>query len=169
MEPGNLVRVISAPDRTGTLRRFEFRGETKRWLVHFGNKSSWIPESNLEILDEDESLLELLRGKRFGKPIHLRKAITSARLTGRLAEVIYSMEATNTDFYAYQFKPVLNMLESTSDGILIADEVVLGRPLRRDLSGQNSYRQNARNLLVVCPASLCKKWQDELVNCLCQS
>ena len=24
MEPGNLVRVISAPDRTGTLRRFEF-------------------------------------------------------------------------------------------------------------------------------------------------
>ena len=163
MEPGKLVRVISAPDRTGTLRRFEFRGETKRWLVHFGNNSRWFPESNLEILEEDESLLELLRGKRFGKPIHLRKAITSARLTGRLAEVIYSMEATNTNFYAYQFKPVLNMLESTSDGILIADEVGLGKTIEAGLIWTELVaRQNARNLLVVCPASLCKKWQDEL-------
>jgi hypothetical protein len=33
--------------------------------------------------------------------------LTHARLSGRLAEVLYSLETTNTEFYAYQFQPVL--------------------------------------------------------------
>jgi hypothetical protein len=37
------------------------------------------------------------------------------------------MDTTNTDFYAYQFKPVLSFLESSSNGLLIADEVGLGK------------------------------------------
>ena len=163
MKPGDAVRVISAPDRIGALSRFEMRGETKRWFVRFGQTGDWYPESNLEVMAEEESLYDLVRAQRFGRTIHLRKAITNARLTGRLAEVIYSMEATNTDFYAYQFKPVLNVLESTSDGILIADEVGLGKTIEAGLIWTELVaRQNCQNLLVVCPASLCKKWQDEL-------
>ena len=163
MEAGNRVRIISAPDRIGTLSRSEMLGETNRWLVYFSHKGQWFPESNLELIKEDESLLDLVRGQKFGDAIHLRKAITSARLSGRLAEVIYSMEATNTEFYAYQFKPVLNILESTSDGILIADEVGLGKTIEAGLIWTELVaRNNCQRLLVVCPASLCIKWQDEL-------
>jgi hypothetical protein len=43
--------------------------------------------------------------------------------------LIYSMETTNTDFYAYRFKPVLSYLEFPSNGILIADEVGRGKTI----------------------------------------
>ena len=33
----------------------------------------------------------------------------------------------NADFFTYQFKPVLNFLNSPGNGILIADEVGLGK------------------------------------------
>jgi hypothetical protein len=39
------------------------------------------------------------------------------------------METTNTDFYAYRFKPVLSYLEFPSNGILIADEVGRGKTI----------------------------------------
>ena len=47
-----------------------------------------------------------------GEVADLRRILTHVRLTGRLSDLIYSLETTNTDFYAYQYKPVLKMLES---------------------------------------------------------
>jgi hypothetical protein len=37
------------------------------------------------------------------------------------------MDTTNTDFYPYQFKPVIKFLNAPSNGMLIADEVGLGK------------------------------------------
>jgi hypothetical protein len=54
------------------------------------------------------------------------------------------------DFYAYQFKPVLKLLNSATSGILIADEVGLGETI------------DFRRLLVLCPAVLREKWRLEL-------
>jgi hypothetical protein len=64
---------------------------------------------------------------RFGRVLDLRRNLTHIQLSGRLANLVYSMDTTNTDFYAYQFKPVLSFLESSSNGLLIADEVGLGK------------------------------------------
>lgn len=36
---------------------------------------------------------------------------------------------TNTDFYAHQYRPLLTLLESPADGLLIADEVGLGKTI----------------------------------------
>src|SRR6185369_2901864 len=105
----------------------------------------------------------LLRNTQFGTADDLRRTITHVRLTGRLADVIYSMEATNTDFYAYQFKPVLKMLLSPSNGILIADEVGLGKTIEAGLIWTElRCRFDMRRLMVICPAVLQEKWQDEL-------
>ena len=77
--------------------------------------------------------------------------------------MFYSMEATNTDFLAYQFKPVLNLLDSPSDGILIADEVGLGKTIEAGLIWTElRAREDARKLLIVSPAVLREKWQLEL-------
>ena len=51
---------------------------------------------------------------RFVGPDWLRRTLTRLRVTGRLSEVVYSMEATETDFYAYQFKPVIKLMSSPS-------------------------------------------------------
>ncbi|GBO87322.1 hypothetical protein MSSD14B_09900 [Marinobacter salsuginis] len=96
---------------------------------------------------------------------HLRKEITYRRLSGKLANLIYSLNTTNTQFFPYQFKPVLQFLESPSDGLLIADEVGLGKTIEAGLIWTElRAREDARRLLVVCPAMLREKWVEELAN-----
>jgi len=96
----------------------------------------------------------------------LRRLLTHIRLSGRLADIIYSMETTNTDFYAYQFKPVVKMLDSSGKGILIADEVGLGKTIEAGLIWTElKTRFDLQRLLVLCPAMLRKdKWQVELLS-----
>jgi hypothetical protein len=60
------------------------------------------------------------------------------------------MEATNTDFYAYQFKPAIKILESPANGILIADEVGLGKTVEAGLIWTElRSRFDMRRLLVL--------------------
>ena len=78
--------------------------------------------------------------------------------------MIYSMEATNTDFYAYQFKPVIKLINSPSQSILFADEVGLGKTIEAGLIWTElRARFDARNLLVLCPYALTNKWKHELL------
>jgi hypothetical protein len=57
----------------------------------------------------------------------IRLDLTHHRLSGRLANLIHSLDAANTDFYSRQYKPVLTMINSPTKGILIGDEVGLGK------------------------------------------
>lgn len=166
MHPGRRVRIKSAPDRIGVLTDdIQIIGDKKRWLVQFADGSQRIPERNLELVEEQETLEVLIEKESYGRAENLRKAFTHARLTGRLADVIYSMEATNTEFLAYQFKPVLNFLDSTSNGILIADEVGLGKTIEAGLIWTElRAREDASRLLVICPAVLRDKWKSELLH-----
>ena len=164
MKPGQQVRVISAPDRIGVLTdNVQVIEGRKRWMVQFPDNRQRFPEKNLETIDDIETTESLLSSGKYGEARHLRGAITHARLTGQLANVIYSMEATNTEYYPYQFKPVLNFLQSPCNGILIADEVGLGKTIEAGLIWTElRARENAKKLLILCPAVLKSKWRDEL-------
>jgi SNF2 family DNA or RNA helicase len=73
------------------------------------------------------------------------------------------MEATNTDFHAYQFKRVVKILNSASKGLLIADEAGLGKTIEAGLVWTElAARYDVQRLLVVCPKSLQEKWRVEL-------
>ena len=75
------------------------------------------------------------------------------------------MEATETDFYAYQFKPVIKLMNSPTDALLIADEVGLGKTIEAGLVWTElRARLDCDRLLVACPKTLCQKWQDELAS-----
>lgn len=164
MEPGQRVRIKTAPEKIGVLtsERQELAGRT-RWRVQFPAESQWVPERNLELVEGTLTLVEQIDRGNFGGLSGLRMATIHALLTGRLADVIYSMEATNTEFFAYQFKPVLNFLESPSNGILIADEVGLGKTIEAGLIWTElRARVDADRLLIICPAVLRQKWASEL-------
>ena len=164
MKSGQRVRIKTAPERVGVLTgEPQESGGKVRWRVQFPEKLQRLPEGNLELLDDTKDLTSLLVKKRFGKAEILRIAVTHARLSGQLADIVYSMEASNTDFYAYQYKPVLNFLESPSNGILIADEVGLGKTIEAGLIWTElSAREDAQRLLILCPAVLREKWKFEL-------
>ena len=168
MEAGQQVKLKSDPTRKGVLTgKFHFIGSIRRLQVQFPNGPQSYPEKMLDLIEDvsaSEDPLELLKKGNFKGIDHLRGALTHSRLSGRLANLIYSMGTTNTDFYPYQFKPVLNFLESPNRGLLVADEVGLGKTIEAGLIWtEMKAREQARCLLVVCPAMLKPKWQDELL------
>jgi len=164
--PGQRVRLRGDPMRVGVCMGNERHRSNQRLLqVVFTDSTSWVPEDQLEFLSSwRDSPRDLLDSDRPLSGVRdLRRTLTHVRLTGRLADVIYSMETTNTDFYAYQFKPVLKLLNSPSNSLLIADEVGLGKTIEAGLIWTElRSRYDMRRLLVLCPAVLREKWRDEL-------
>ncbi len=164
-KPGQEVRLKHDSGRVGVItgRTRQLAG-VHRWQVQFPGARQFVPEDQLEATgDSGDDALDLLKRDRLGDSGDLRRAVTHARLTGRLADVIYSMDTTGTDFYAHQFKPVVKLLNSGSRGILIADEVGLGKTIEAGLLWTElRARFDFRRLLVLCPAVLREKWQREL-------
>jgi len=124
----------------------------------------WLDTKNqLKALHDRLSPLDMLETKSLGRPIDLRRTLTHVKLSGRLADVIYGMEATNTDCCAYRFKQVIKALESPTNGILITDEVGLGKTTEAGLIWTElRSRFDLRRLVVLCPATLREKWKREL-------
>lgn len=168
MKPGDKVRKIANPSRVGVLT-----GETSgskarlRYLVVFPDSEEFVLGESLEVVSGTGSQdpFDCIVQGRFGRVPDLRGAITFFRLSGKLANLIYSLNTTNTQFLPYQFKPVMQFLDSPSNGLLIADEVGLGKTIEAGLIWTElRARQDARRLLVVCPAMLRDKWKMELGN-----
>ena len=155
-DPGRRGRVVGQPRERSDGRVFQVQ-----W--NDGSKS-WTPEYALEAVDGPEGdVFKLLRKKRFGRVNDMRRNLTFIQLCGKLADVVYSMDTTNTEYLPYQYKPVLSFLESPSNGILIADEVGLGKTIEAGLIWTElRARYDARRLVVVCPAMLRDKWVLEL-------
>src|SRR5687768_5368924 len=131
MEPGDSARLIGDPARVGLLTSSRRTLGTRDFVsVIFPNGPQWIPIDQLEKVEKEaEDVVDLLRRGRIAAPDDLYKALVHIQLAGRLANHIYSLDTTGTDFYAYQFKPVLKLLQSVSTGILVADEVGLGKTI----------------------------------------
>ena len=166
MNPGQKVRIITDPGREGVLsERKQVIGRRIKRGVQFPDGHEYILEGLLELVPEGETLEDIIQSGKFSGRQVLRNSITYRRLSGRLANVIYSMESTDTDFYPYQFKPVLNLLDSPSKSLLIADEVGLGKTIEAGLIWTElRSRYDANKLLVICPAMLREKWKRELRN-----
>lgn len=164
--PGTFVRLIHDTSRHGTVTDQPQRKMGSRVAVgvRFSDRVQFVPVDQLELVpDVIETPTDLLCEGKLSDPPRLRQVLTHFRLSGRLADLIYSMEATNTDFHPFQFKPVLKMLNSPTSGLLIADEVGLGKTIEAGLIWTElKARYDTRRLLVVCPKSLREKWRVEL-------
>lgn len=162
--PGRVVRLKHDPARVGTItqRSKEYDGET-HWQVQFATGFQYVRESQLERAETARDPQDLLADGTLSPASDLRRVLTHARLSGRLADVIYSLGTTRTDFYPHQFKPVLKMLSSVSNGVLIADEVGLGKTIEAGLIWTElRTRFDYQRLFVMCPAVLRDKWRREL-------
>lgn len=165
LKEGSQVRLRNDPGRTGVITgKIREQAGTKKYQVMFPDGKSYQPEYELELVPDGQGdPWDLLERKSFGRVGDLRRNLSQIQLSGRLANLVYSMETTNTEFLAFQFKPVLSFLESPAKGILIADEVGLGKTIEAGLIWTElRSRYDARRLLVLCPAMLREKWRDEL-------
>lgn len=166
MIAGDKVRLIANPSKIGILGNDTDGPEHRlKILVHFlDGDEQFVLKGSLELV-ENKPLgpFAMIQSGRYGHVSDLRGLMTFYRLSGRLANLIYSLNTTNTQFFAYQFKPVVHFLSSPCNGILIADEVGLGKTIEAGLIWTElRAREEAKRLLVICPAMLKEKWQFEL-------
>lgn len=162
---GTRIRVIGQPERTGSIIS-EPRENSGTWSVKIDFDDGVRRVTRLDNLEpipfNRDVVVDIQRGQLEG-PQSLRRNLLHEKLNGRLTEVVYSMDTSNTTFYAYQFKPVLKLLESPTNSLLIADEVGLGKTIEAGLIWTElKAREGARFLLVVCPPHLVTKWRNEL-------
>jgi SNF2 family DNA or RNA helicase len=86
-----------------------------------------------------------------------------SKLSQRFTDVLLSIGSSKTQFLVYQFQPVLKFVQSNPRGMLIADEVGLGKTIEAALILRELMaRGSADRVLVVCPANLRAKWKAEL-------
>ncbi|MBO6574440.1 MAG: DEAD/DEAH box helicase family protein [Rhodothermales bacterium] len=158
------VRLVNDPGRVGALTGKDRRGGPIRYVqVRFPDGLGWYPEDQVESVAEIEDAFDLVGAGKLGGPGDLHRILAHTRITGGLTDLLYSMEATNTEFHAFQYKPVLKLLDSPSNSLLIADEVGLGKTIEAGLIWTElRSRVDARRLVVVCPAVLRTKWRREL-------
>lgn len=166
-EKGASVRRTDNPAKTG-----ETTGVVRQrpGMPYYGVRwadgtSDYVAEDQLESQGElaSKDRFELIEAGRYGRADDLRRSLTHVHLSGRLANLVYSMGITNTEFYPHQYKPLLTLLESPASGLLIADEVGLGKTIEAGIIWTElRAREDMRRLLIVCPAMLSEKWRDEL-------
>ena len=167
---GNHIALKAEPSKQGIIVGGpRIMGTIVRWQIQFPDGTrDYHPEKSFFKLgsDTDESILddefEILKDFRFSKVDKLKLALTHNKLSGRLANLIYSLDATNTDFYPHQFKPVLALIDTPSKGILIGDEVGLGKTIEAGLIWTElKTRYNSKRLIIICKAFLKSKWKNE--------
>ncbi|HOU17937.1 MAG TPA: SNF2-related protein [Candidatus Marinimicrobia bacterium] len=166
-QSGRRVRLKLNPSRMGvtTEKTMERAGRLRQQVVFPDGCSFELISTLEEVSEEYDDPIDLLTNGRIGRVSDLRGNLTYIRLNGRLANLIYSMDTTNTDFYPFQFKPVLNFIDSPTGGLLVADEVGLGKTIEAGLIWTElRSRFEARRLMVLCPAVLQEKWQFELLD-----
>ena len=140
-------------DGDGLIVQVRFPGQQPRFEM----------AEDLEPADTELDDREQVLAGKFASASHLRKRLTSVQLAGQLSEMIYSLDTTDTQFMPHQFKPLLALLDSPFKGVLIADEVGLGKTIEAGLIWTElRFRTQATRLLVVCPAVLTEKWKQEL-------
>lgn len=162
------VRLISNPGRTGfcTGNIRERANKIYVQIKFYDGSTDYVFENELELIASaggDDHYTLIQRGA-YGRASDLRRNLTFVHLAGRLANLVYSLGITNTDFWPHQYKPLLTLLESPANGILIADEVGLGKTIEAGIIWTElRARFDMRRLLVICPAMLREKWRDELM------
>lgn len=110
-----------------------------------------MPAFDPEHLDDPGRLAAFLDAVRWG-------AVTSADSAALQAPFRSGIAIED-----YQLDPVVRALRMPRVNLLIADDVGLGKTIEAGLVIQELLlRHRARTVVVVCPASLCVKWRDEM-------
>ncbi len=164
---GDQVSLKADPSRQGLIVGGpRVTGSITRWQIHFlDGERNYHPEKAIlkegETLQDDDEF-DQLKNFRFSKVDQLKLSLTHNKLSGRLANLIYSLDATNTTFYPHQFKPVLALIDTPAKGILIGDEVGLGKTIEAGLIWTElKTRYNSKRLIIICKAFLKTKWTNE--------
>ena len=158
---GDQVSPRSNPTKVGVVLEVQRqKNGNLEYRVFFGaNQQDWYRESSLSATIPVDDTPKATDGSKFLKDMALIK------LKSNLSDTLYSYRASRTKVEPYQFKPAIKFFESSSQRLLIADEVGLGKTIEAGIIYlELKARTDLSRVLVICPSSLRYKWRDEMFN-----
>lgn len=127
-DKGIEVRRLDNPGKVGSTtgqQRERSSGLYIQIKWHQDGSTDYVAEDQVERVDDSNlsDPYDAINARKIGRSSDFRRSLTQIHLAGRLANLVYSMGITQTDFYAHQYKPLMTLLDSPASGLLIADEV----------------------------------------------
>lgn len=139
------------------------RGGHQNYIVSWGNRQEMEQECDLQPDCDISDPFERCQNLIFDSYLDFSRRNTTYKIKNSNNSIISSLKASKTLFRSYQFKPLMKFLNSPNHRILIADEVGLGKTIEAGhIMLELKARKQLGNVLVICPISLEKKWQEEL-------
>ncbi len=157
----NSSAVIGA-GQEAVIRRRDFDRGQWWYSIRVDGRTEQVSERDLSAPEVDDDPHQWI--EREPTPVgRFAATLTRAKLRERLTDTVYSFRATRTIFRAYQFRPVIRLLQTGALRLLIADEVGLGKTIEAGLVWTElDARNQADRVLVVCPSMLVPKWRAEM-------
>lgn len=149
----HLVRLLSvSEDRHGDTAELIWEVEPGATVLDSVRlPSPTVSDAGRLLIDEPRALDAFLNAVRWG-------AITNAD-----THVLESPYRSGIEVVDYQLEPLVRAIDMPRIKMLIADDVGLGKTIEAGLIAQElDLRHRMRNCLVVCPAGLQTKWQQEM-------
>lgn len=162
---GEDVQRNNQPEKSGKIADLWWDDQTEAWNydVAFGQSIITVPESSLRKLTRAETAWQKLEKFECSGIEHFRNTLTFHKLHAPTARVAHAFASTRTLFYPHQFKPLLKFLDGGGSGILIADDVGLGKTIEAGyIMRELQARKGVEKVLVLAPARLATKWQREM-------
>ncbi|MQA13361.1 MAG: hypothetical protein GEV09_04075 [Pseudonocardiaceae bacterium] len=125
----------------------------------------WELEPGRTVVPE-QGLPEVVDAEHFDDPGTLAAFVDALRwgaLTSADARTVQAPFRSGATVEAFQLEPLRRALRSPRTNLLLADDVGLGKTIEAGLVVQELLlRHRARSVIIVCPAGLVLKWQDEM-------
>jgi len=163
---GTKVRIKNNTERVGIIENISEVSGNIVYKVRFSDGVTHYSETSLMEYKETPSVKSNLLSNYFGDFNDFQKALTHLKLanSNTIQNNIYSINTSRTLFLEYQFKPLMKFISSAKRRILICDEVGLGKTIEAGLIiNELEARKELNTALIVVPANLRRKWQDELL------
>lgn len=160
-----IVQKKNQPESVGIVLDPNWDDQTETWSykVQFGNTITALPESSLIHLEEIKSVWDKLRNSNVSGIEHFKNTLTFHKLKSPTARVAYAFSTARTLFFPHQFKPLLKFLDNGGRGILIADDVGLGKTIESGyILRELQARRNIERIVILVPARLGIKWKREM-------
>lgn len=95
---------------------------------------------------------------------YLAEKIASQKMAGNLSRLSSMLAKSTIDLNPHQIHAALYAFNSPlSRGAILADEVGLGKTIEAGIIIAQLWAEGKKRILILCPASLRKQWQDELL------
>ncbi len=94
----------------------------------------------------------------------IKKSILDSMITNPVSDLLYSYNTDRLVPEHHQYKPLIKMLKSPNNRLLIADEVGLGKTIEAGMIYKEIDRRDDVDIaLIVVPSSLTLKWRTEML------